>query len=192
MDHPVSLTDLGLRHHGVVPVAERRELEPHLGLAVALNEELLDAARRPLKRVHKSSLMDLDLDLALILTILPIIKLLIQPNKIKSGQNLISNRKTQTNEHIPGGARPTPWTGATRRPSAAAGTAFASCRSCKRETGPEWVTHSMVYKRHCIVEMRQDPILGCLSYFLIVKFHKNYQLCILSIIQRVLRRRCHR
>ena len=41
-------TDLGLRHHGVVPVAERRELEPHLGLAVALHEELLDAARGPL------------------------------------------------------------------------------------------------------------------------------------------------
>ena len=41
-------TDLRLWHHGVVPVAERRELEPHLGLAVALHEELLDAARRPL------------------------------------------------------------------------------------------------------------------------------------------------
>ena len=51
-------TDLGLRHHGVVPVAERRELEPHLGLAVALHEELLDAARRPLKKRKKENNWD--------------------------------------------------------------------------------------------------------------------------------------
>ena len=41
-------TDLRLGYHGVVPVAERRVLEPELRLAVSLLEELFDAPGRPL------------------------------------------------------------------------------------------------------------------------------------------------
>ena len=42
-------TDLRLRHHGVVSIAQRRKLQPLLPLRVALLEELLHAARGPLQ-----------------------------------------------------------------------------------------------------------------------------------------------
>ena len=41
------LTDLRLGHHGVVPVAEGREVEAHLVLHVPLLEELLHAPGSP-------------------------------------------------------------------------------------------------------------------------------------------------
>ena len=49
---PPPPTDLRLRHHGVVAVAQRRELQPLLPLRVALLEELLHAARGPLQTTN--------------------------------------------------------------------------------------------------------------------------------------------
>ncbi len=55
---PKHLTYLRLRHHGVVPVAQRGVLQPQVGLPVALLEELLDASagrkgRRKKKKMRK-------------------------------------------------------------------------------------------------------------------------------------------
>ena len=42
------------------------------------------------------------------------------------------------------------------------------------------VTRSMVYKGHS--EIETIPRLGSVSYFLIVKFHKNAKLCKVSLL----------